>query len=186
MKMGRWLSLAFLLAVPMLVLTSCGYGGSSLEGELVAKNGSQWLVAAYNQQGYIDAVWFHVDPDNGTSLKWNNGRKVEPDKVAVGSRVKAWTAGTIRESYPGGASADKVTVLADKELPPQGMIGRTKAVTAALLAQPQFYMSRAVKSTVLDAEQGFWTIELVEYEAVDSPAEVKVDARTGEVIAPEG
>jgi len=96
--------------------------------------------------------------------------------------VEAWHVGTVDTSYPAQSGAAKIIVQDDAQKVPEGMIGQSEAIKAALQAQTGPTAARALKNVSLQAEDGFWKIELVQYEAIDQPQILRVEARTGKMI----
>ncbi|CAG7624215.1 hypothetical protein PAESOLCIP111_02613 [Paenibacillus solanacearum] len=153
------------------------------KGNIIAKDGSRWLITAYvNKNGSpsIDAYWFTVNEQ--TQLLGPGGQSLQPENIAVGAEVEAWHTGPVAESYPAQAVAAKIVVHADAQPAPAGMIGQTQAVQQALPSLSKPTAVKAVKSALLDAVKGIWTIELIQHEAAEQAVTVQIDARTGERI----
>ncbi|WP_158560270.1 Gmad2 immunoglobulin-like domain-containing protein [Paenibacillus contaminans] len=190
----------------MTILASCGSqgGGSSAtseptrqpeqeqkpqavkvfdKGTIIRKEGNRLLVTAYaakNGAPSIDAFWLTVNEQ--TVLQHASGQSVTSEKLTVGTQVEAWHVGTVDTSYPAQSGAAKIIVQDDAQRVPEGMIGQSEAIKAALQDLTGQTAARALKNVSLQAEDGFWKIELVQYEAIDQPQILRVDARTGKMI----
>lgn len=156
------------------------------KGNIVQKDGNRWLITAYvvkNGTPSIDAYWFTMSEQ--TVLQTSDGRNVPPDNVAVGAQVEAWHTGSVKESYPAQTVAAKIIVVDEGQKAPADMIDKTNAVQSALQSLTRTTAATAVKSVTLDAENGYWKVDLVQHETPDQPQTVKIDARSGkEVPAP--
>ncbi|WP_052703063.1 Gmad2 immunoglobulin-like domain-containing protein [Paenibacillus beijingensis] len=184
------------------LLASCGQGNGSADspanegseeettavkvfdkGSIIRKEGPRLLITAYVQKNdapYIDAFWFTVNEQ--TVVQNSEGQHVPLDNISVGAQVEAWHTGTVEESYPAQTAAAKIIVHEDTQEVPEGMVGQTEAVQAALQSQTGSTAASAVKSASLDAENGYWNVELVHHETVDQPVTVRIDARSGEPV----
>ncbi|WP_372814255.1 Gmad2 immunoglobulin-like domain-containing protein [Paenibacillus sp.] len=153
------------------------------KGSIIQKEGSRWLITAYvekNGAPYIDAFWFTVN--ERTVLQNSGGRNVSPESMPVGAQVEAWHAGAVKESYPAQTVAAKIIMHDHTKEVPEGMIGQTDAVQAALQSQTGPTAAWAVKTASLDAENGYWNVELVQHETVDQPVTIQIDARSGQTV----
>lgn len=195
----KWMFFLALFALAAL-LTACAAGGGRPgspadrepepaavkaidKGHIIQKDGNRWLITAYadkNGTPYIDAYWFTVGEQ--TRLQNGAGQSVASEQLAVGAEVEAWYSGAVRESYPAQTDAAQIVLHDDPAVPDPGMIGRTSAVQAALRAQSGPSAAWAVKGAALDAENGYWNIELLRHETVEQPVAVRIDARSGQSV----
>lgn len=193
-----------LIGVAALLMASCGQNGGPADspanpgsgqepepsavkaidkGTVIQKEGNRLLITAYvekNGAPYIDAYWFTVNEQ--TVFQDSGGKNVPRENISVGTQVQAWHTGAVEESYPAQTGAAKIILYKDTEQVPEGMIDRTKAVQSALQSQTGSTAAWAVKNALLDAENGYWNVELVKHEAADQPITVQIDARSGQPV----
>ncbi|SDD55350.1 Protein of unknown function [Paenibacillus sp. UNCCL117] len=154
------------------------------KGYVIQKEGNSWLVTAYMEKDggpFIEAISFTVNEQ--TVLQDDSGEPVKPENVPAGTQVEAWHTGTVAESYPAQAVAAKMILKAPSEKAPEGMISQADALKIALQSRSgQTTGALAVKSAALDKEKAYWSVVLVSHEAVDRPVDIRIDARSGQVV----
>ncbi|WP_274362691.1 Gmad2 immunoglobulin-like domain-containing protein [Paenibacillus thermotolerans] len=204
----RYRPLCFALICAAVLLASCAQGGGlggapepqpepqpvpSSEaaklidkGNIVMKDGNRWLITAYVEKdggSFIDA--YSLTVDEHTELITSEGETISAEDAGVGAQVEAWASGPIAESYPMQGRAAKIVLQQEDEIPAEGFVGRTAAVQAALQSQTGATAARAVKDAAADTENAVWSVVLASYEAVEQPVDVRIDGRSGQVIAAE-
>jgi len=195
MRKRKGFLLLVLLCMASL-LAACGQDSSSADpneeitavklidkGRLIQKEEDRWLITAYiekEENAYIDAYWFTLTEQ--TVLKNSSGESMSPDTIPVGAQLEAWHSGEVRETYPAQTDAAKIVLFEDTQVVPDGMVSQSEAVHAALQSRSGSTSARAVKNAVLDAEKGYWNVELAEHETPDQLVIVPIDARTGKPV----
>ena len=151
-------------------------------GEIILNNNNSLLITTFIDKGedsYIDAISFRIDEQ--TELLSKNGEVVSLDKMTVGSQVEAWHTGTVAESYPTQATAVKI-VLLDEENAVDVTVKRAEAIRIALDAQTELNGPWAVKQAKLDESNEFWLVEIINFQYIDQPITVRINATSGEIV----
>jgi len=150
------------------------------KGEIISVNDNSVLVTAYIDKGadsYIDAYSLRLTEK--TELLHHDGTAAAKTDLAVGGQVEAWSIGPVQESYPAGANAAKLVLLSNGQS--QDNISREDAVRIAYEAQTELAGPWAVKEASIDAANEFWNVELVQFQQIDQPVQVRIDAKSGEI-----
>ncbi|MBD2868777.1 Gmad2 immunoglobulin-like domain-containing protein [Paenibacillus arenilitoris] len=196
-KRKRIIFLALLCIASLLTACGLGSNGSTKppeeeetepvqaidKGYLIRKDESRWFITSYKERdgnAYIDAYSFAIS--DKTAMTDSGGRRIAPDQIPLGAQVDVWNAGPVAESYPMQTDAAKIVLHADTPDAPEDGIGRTEAIAAALETRNGAVLARAVKTVELDTDNGYWDVELAEYEMIDQPIRVRVDSKTGEIL----
>lgn len=82
---------------------------SDIEGIIFSKVESRILIA--KSEYSRDAIWLAVEE---AEITGEDGEALSFNDLRVGDRVEAWIAGTIAESYPRQAKAEKIKVKESK------------------------------------------------------------------------
>jgi len=152
------------------------------KGEIVQINNNVLLITTFADKGddsYVEAISFQVDEE--TELLNTSGEVVALDNLTVGTQVEAWHTGTVAESYPSKATAAKI-VLLDDEKTDDTTINRSEAIRITLDAQTEVNGPWAVKQAKLDEGNAFWLVEIVNFQYIDQPVTVRINAKTGEIV----
>ncbi|WP_158606447.1 Gmad2 immunoglobulin-like domain-containing protein [Paenibacillus ginsengarvi] len=196
--MGQQKSMLFLISLCIVImLSACAdFTGSASKqptklfapagkGYIVQKGGNHLLVTAYIDRAEgvgIDA--YSVTVGEKTVLQNSKGQSISLAELEVGSQAEVWITGPVRESYPAQADAAKIVLSEDPQSASATGVGRAAAVLAALQSKEMQTptVANAIKSATLDAEHGFWSLELVRQEHIGQPIAFRIDARTGGII----
>lgn len=151
-------------------------------GEIIQSSNNSLLITTFvdkDVDSYVDAISFRVDDQ--TELLSKSGEVVTLDKMTVGAQVEAWHTGTVAESYPAQATAVKI-VLLDDEYSVDATVNRAEAIRIALNAQTEVNGPWAVKQAKLDDGNEFWLVEIVNFQYIDQPVIVRINAKSGEIV----
>lgn len=151
-------------------------------GEIIQSSNDSLLITTYIDNGdesYVDAISFRIDDQ--TELLTKSGDVLTLNQLTVGAQVEAWHTGVVAESYPAQATAVKIVLLADDNA--LGIeINRAEAVRITLDVQTEVNGPWAVKQAKLDENNEFWLVEIVNFQYIDQPVTVRVNAQTGEIV----
>ncbi len=199
--------LACLLLSAAVLFTACGGGGGNNQagenndgnsasgtpsqeeqpvqvisgGYVMQTDDNRLLITELVEDGdrsFIEALSLAITED--TEIASASGEVLALDDLAVGSFVAAWTIGPIAESYPGQATAAKITLLDDHTVE-ETTVTRADAVRIALEAQTELAGPWAVKDATL-AERQWWNVVLIHHQHMDQPVDVRIHAESGEIV----
>jgi len=150
------------------------------KGEIVSINNNSVLVTAFVDKGdssYVNA--YSLSLHEKTEIVDHNGKAVTSSELVVGAQVEAWYSGPVQESFPARATAAKLVLLTNEH--DSMNIDRSEAVRIALEAQTELNGPWAVIKAEPDAAKDFWNVELVQFQYVNQPVKLRINAKTGAI-----